>query len=217
MSGKRLFGSKPLIYLITGGAATAENFVGKKTKILELIHAAVQTKISLIQIREKQLPARLLYELVAAAENVTRKTGVKLLVNDRADIALAAGADGVHLASRSLSADIIKRNFPKNFIVGASAHTIEEADAARRQGADFITFSPIYSSPGKGEPQGIEKLREVCEHLKPFPVIALGGVDTTNYQAVLEAGAGGFAAIRFLSDVKNLRRLSADLGRQKSK
>jgi thiamine-phosphate pyrophosphorylase len=159
----------------------------------------------------------MLYELVAAAENVTRKTGVKLLVNDRADIALAAGADGVHLARRSLSADIIKRIFPKNFIVGASAHTIEKAEAARRQGADFITFSPIYSSPGKGEPQGIEKLREVCEHLKPFPVIALGGVDTTNYQEVLEAGASGFAAIRFLSDEKNLRRLSADLDRQKSK
>jgi thiamine-phosphate pyrophosphorylase len=217
VNGKRLFGSKPLIYLITGGAATAENFAGKKTKILELIHAAVQTKISLIQIREKRLPARMLYELVAAAENVTRKTGVKLLVNDRADIALAAGADGVHLARRSLSADIIKRIFPKNFIVGASAHTIEKAEAARRQGADFITFSPIYSSPGKGEPQGIEKLREVCEHLKPFPVIALGGVDPTNYQEVLEAGASGFAAIRFLSDEKNLRRLSADLDRQKSK
>jgi thiamine-phosphate pyrophosphorylase len=125
-----------------------------------------------------------------------------------------ADADGVHLTSRSLSAGIIRQSFPKTFIVGASAHTIEKAEAARRQGADFVTFSPIYSSPGKGEPQGVEKLREVSEHLKPFPVIALGGVNTTNYQKVLEAGASGFAAIRFLNDEENLRKLAADFSVQ---
>jgi thiamine-phosphate pyrophosphorylase len=217
VSGKRLLGNKPLIYLITDGTATAANFTEKKTKILELIVAAVQTKISLIQIREKQLPARMLYELVAAAaENITGKTHSKLLVNDRADIALAGGADGVHLTSCSLSAGIIRRNFPKNFIVGASAHTIEKAEAARRQGADFVTFSPIYSSPGKGNPQGIEKLREVCEHLKPFPVIALGGIDATNFAEVLKTGVSGFAAIRFLNDQKNLRTLAADFGKRNS-
>ncbi len=214
--GNRLFGNKPLIYLITGGTATDADFAEKKTEILELVAAAVQTKISLIQIREKRLSARMLYELVAEAENITRKTDTKLLVNDRADIALAGGADGVHLASRSVSAGIIRQSFPKNFIVGASAHTIEKAETARRQGADFITFSPIFSSPGKGEPQGVEKLREVCERLKPFPVIALGGVDATNYLEVLEAGASGFAAIRFLNDEENLRRLAADFGERNS-
>ena len=76
------------------------------------------------------------------------------------------------------------------------------------QGADFITFSPVEYSPNKGKPQGIERLKEVCEHLKPFPVIALGGVDETNYADVLKAGASGFAAIRFLNDERNLRKLS---------
>ncbi len=211
MSGKQLFDNKPLIYLITDGTATAANFAENKTKILELITAAVRTKISLIQIREKQLPARLLYELVAGAENITGKTSTKLLVNDRADIALAGGADGVHLASRSVSADIIRQSFPKNFIIGVSAHTIEKAEAARRQGANFVTFSPIFSSPGKGKPQGVEKLREVCEQLKPFPVIALGGIDETNSAKVLEVGARGYAAIRFLNDKENLR-LAVDSG-----
>jgi thiamine-phosphate pyrophosphorylase len=208
---------EPLIYLITDGKTTDENYTVRKPEILKLIETAVQAEISLIQIREKHLSTRLIFQLAEEASRLTRKTGTKLLVNDRADIALSAKADGVHLTADSLSAATIRRFFPKNFIIGVSAHTVEEAETAKAQGANFITFSPVFSSPGKGEPQGIEKLREVCEHLKPFPVIALGGVDPTNYQEVLEAGASGFAAIRFLSDEKNLRRLSADLDRQKSK
>lgn len=204
---------KPLIYLITDGSATAENFAENKEKILRLVRTAVQAKISLIQIREKRLPARLVYELAREAVKLTGRSETKLLVNDRADIALAAEADGVHLAWRSLPVDVIRENYPKNFIVGASAHTIEKAETARRQGADFITFSPIYSSPGKVEPQGAEKLREVCERLKPFPVIALGGIDATNYTEVLETGASGFAAIRFLNNAENFKILAADLYR----
>ena len=207
MSGQRFFDKKPLIYLITDGAATAENFIVKKRKILELIRVAVQTKISLIQIREKQLAARLVCELASEAAKLTRNTATKLLVNDRADIALAANADGVHLTSKSLSAKTIRRSFPPDFVVGVSAHTLEKARTARQTGADFITFSPIFFSPGKGEPQGIEKLREVCGRLKPFPVIALGGIDETNYTDVLEAGASGFAAIRFLNNLESLIKM----------
>jgi len=203
--------NEPLIYLITDGRATVENFVEKKQRILKLIETAVQRKIPLIQIREKQLSARLVYDLVSEAVKLTSRTPTKLLVNDRADIALAANADGVHLTSRSISAAIIRRNFPPGFIIGASAHTIEEAAIAQQQAADFVTFSPIFSSPGKDEPQGIERLHEVCGRLKPFPVLALGGVDETNYAETLAAGASGFAAIRFLNDEKNLRNLAAKL------
>ena len=205
---------QPLIYLITDGATTTENFIEKKKKILSLVETAVQTQISLIQIREKRLLARLIYELAAEAVKLTRHTATKLLVNERADIALAAQADGVHLTSRSLSAGIIRKNFPKDFIVGVSAHSIEKAQIAKRQGADFVTVSPIFSSPNKGEPQGIEKLREVCQALKPFPVIALGGINETNFAEVLETGASGFAAVRFLNNEENLRKLAADLHKQ---
>ena len=205
--------SKPLIYLITDGEATNQNFPEKKTKILKLIETAVQTKISFIQIREKRLSARLIFRLVAEAAKLTKNTATKLLVNDRADIALAANADGVHLTSLSLSAETIRRSFPKDFIVGVSAHKIEEAEIAKKQNADFVTFSPVFSSPGKSEPQGAEKLREVCERLKPFPVVALGGINETNFAEVLEAGARGFSAIRFLNDEENLRKLRADFQR----
>ncbi len=194
----------PLIYLITDGGTTAENFAEKKNRILELITISAENKVSLIQIREKKLPARLVFELAREAAKITRKTRTKILVNDRADIALAAEADGVHLTSHSLSANIIRQNFPKDFIIGVSTHTIEIAETAKQNGADFITFSPIFETPNKGNLHGVEKLRQICERLKPFPVIALGGIDETNYKSVLENGASGFAAIRFLNNAKNL-------------
>ncbi len=203
--------AKPLIYLITEGRATIENFPETKTKILEIIEAAVAAKINLIQIREKNLPARLVFELALDAAQITEKSETKLLLNDRADIALAARADGVHLTARSLDAEIIRANFPPGFIVGVSTHTLEEAENARRQAADFVTFSPIFSTPEKGKPQGIENLRAVCERLKLFPVVALGGIDAGNYKIVLENGARGFAAIRFFHDEENLKNFSLSL------
>lgn len=205
---------EPIIYLITDGTSDADNFIEKKNAILNLVKTAVETKISLIQIREKNLPARFVYELASEAAKITRQSETKLLVNDRADIAVAAGADGVHLTAASLSVETTRRAFAsKNFIVGASAHTTEEAETAKQGGADFIAFSPIFASPDKGKPQGVGQLREICERLKSFPVLALGGVDATNYRTILENGASGFAAIRFLSDEKNLRKLAADLRR----
>jgi thiamine-phosphate pyrophosphorylase len=190
--------NKPLIYLITEGNLTAENFDVNKNRILEIIKTAVENKISLIQIREKKLTAKLVFKLASEAAEITKNSNTKLLVNDRADIALAAKADGVHLTENSISAEIIRRSFPKNFITGVSTHSIETAEKAKTEGADFVTFSPVFSSPGKDVPKGLEKLAEVCERLKPFPVVALGGIDETNYRTVLETGASGFAAIRFL-------------------
>lgn len=212
MSRAEIFDRQPLICLITEGKATTESFAEEKKKILNLIKIAAAAKISLVQIREKNLPARLVFQLVSEAAKIARRNDTKILVNDRADIALAAGADGVHLTARSLAVEIVRRNFPPDFIVGASVHHLEEAELAARQAADFVTFSPIFPTPGKekyGAPQGLEKLREICERLKPFPIIALGGIGENNYKSVLENGASGFAAIRFLNDAENLRKLPA--------
>ncbi|MDQ3321411.1 MAG: thiamine phosphate synthase [Acidobacteriota bacterium] len=213
MNREEIFYRKPLIYLITEGKTMAENFAAEKRKILNLVKIAADAKISLVQIREKNLPARLVFELTLEAAKIASRTETKILVNARADIALAARADGVHLTARSLAVKIIRRNFPPDFIVGASVHSNEEAEIARRQAADFVTFSPIFPTPDKekfGAPQGLEKLREVCERLKPFPIIALGGIDENNYKSVLENGASGFAAIRFLNNAENLRKLTVN-------
>ncbi len=199
--------TKPIIYLITEGKLTAENFAENKQRVLEVIEIAVKNKISLIQIREKKLTAKLVFELTSQAVKITKNSETKLLINDRADIALAAKADGVHLTENSVSVEIIRKNFPEKFIVGVSTHSLESAERAKKHGANFITFSPIFSSPGKDEPQKLEKLNEVCKKLKPFPVLALGGIDETNYRSVLQSGADGFAAIRFLNEAGNLQKL----------
>lgn len=203
------FVSKPLIYLISGSETTDVNFTEKKSKILKLIEIAVQSKISLIQIREKQLSARLTFQLVAEAAAITKNSATKLLVNDRADIALAARADGVHLTEKSLRAEVVRHVFPKDFIIGVSAHTLETALEAKKQKADFVVYSPIFQAPQKSAPQGLKKLAEVCEKAKPFPIIALGGINEANYQSVLNI-AEGFAAIRFLNDAENLRKLNRE-------
>jgi thiamine-phosphate pyrophosphorylase len=207
--------NKPIVYLITEGKATVENFSEQKANILEIVQTASENEISLIQIREKHLPARLVFELASEAAKITNKTDTKLLINDRADIAFAANADGVHLTENSISAEIIRKIFPKGFIIGVSTHSLANAEIARQQEADFVTFSPIFASPNKGESQGLEKLREVCEKLESFPVVALGGIDQDNYKSVFENGASGFAAIRFLNDTKNLRKLTGEVHTKK--
>lgn len=198
----------PLVYLITQGAANENNFSETKRRILNLIKAAVEAEIAFVQIREKHLSARSVFELAQEAARLTRNTAAKLLVNDRADIALAAQADGVHLTGNSLCAKIIRANFPENFIIGVSAHSLGDVLKAKMEGANLATFSPVFSTPDKGEPQGLEKLREACAAANPFPVIALGGIDETNFDAALKVGAQGIAAIRLLNDAERLFRFA---------
>jgi thiamine-phosphate pyrophosphorylase len=200
---------KPLIYLITKGETTNANFAEMKRETLETLEIAAENKIPLIQIREKRLSAKFLFELTAEAVKITKNTDTKILVNDRADVALAANANGVHLTSRSITAKNVRANFPEDFIIGVSAHSLEEILEAKKQKADFAVFSPVFATPNKGEPKGLNVLREVCERAKPLPVIALGGIDATNYREVLTA-ADGFAAIRFLNDSENLRKLNEE-------
>ncbi|MEO6589919.1 MAG: thiamine phosphate synthase [Pyrinomonadaceae bacterium] len=202
--------TKPIIYLITEGNLTEENFADNKQRIFKLVEIAVENKISFIQVREKQVSSKLVFELASQAVKITKNSQTKLLVNDRADIALAANADGVHLTENSIPAEIIRKNFPEKFIIGVSTHSLKAAEKAKKQGADFVTFSPVFSSPGKGEPQGLGNLTEICKKLKPFPVLALGGIDETNYRSVLQSGANGFAAIRFLNKAENLQKLKRE-------
>lgn len=185
----------------------------KRAETIKIIKTATQAKISLIQIREKNLPARQIFELATDAVKIGKNSKTKILINDRADIALAAKADGVHLTSKAIPTRIVRQSFPKNFIIGVSTHSLESAKKAKCEGADFATFSPIFPTVSKtkyGVPQGIERLKDVCDKLKNFPVIALGGINKINYKTVLENGASGFAAIRFLNSEENLKMLQKD-------
>ena len=89
---------------------------------------------------------------------------------------------------------------PSGFLIGVSAHTSDEVFAAKAAGADYAMIGPVFETPGKGEPLGIDVLRDLSAAVAPFPVIGVGGVDGTNIRSVLDAGAAGFAAIRYLND-----------------
>jgi thiamine-phosphate pyrophosphorylase len=133
-------------------------------------------------------------------------------VNDRIDIAMAAGADGVHLTSRSVPLDVVRRHVPKDFVIGVSTHSIDEVSAAKHGGADLAVLGPIFETPGKGEPIGVERLSKAVAAFPEFRLLGLGGVDESNYHEVLDAGASGFAAMRFLNNRQNLEKLSRELG-----
>jgi thiamine-phosphate pyrophosphorylase len=176
-------------------------------RLLALVRAAVQARISFIQLREKLLRPRLLYELSARACEITRDTATRLLVNDRADIASAAGADGVHLSTRSIETSVVRRAFGRDFLIGVSSHTLDEARAARAADANFTVFGPIFDTPSKrayGSPVGLDALRDAARALTPFPVLAIGGVTRENAASVILAGARGIAAIRLFDDAETL-------------
>jgi thiamine-phosphate pyrophosphorylase len=155
-----------------------------------------------VQIREKSLSARVLYELATRAAAITRGTRTQLLVNDRFDVARAAGADGVHLTTRSLPTELVRSICGADFVIGVSSHSLDEAVEARAEGADFVVFGPVFETPAKqiyGKPQGLEKLREVTSALQGFPVLAIGGIDLDNAADCFRAGASGIAAIRLFT------------------
>jgi thiamine-phosphate pyrophosphorylase len=196
---------KPILYLITRGASKPST-TSKSPEfqaILTQVSAAVAAGIDLIQIREKNLSARVLFELCEQAVRLTTGSATRLLVNDRADIAAGAGADGVHLTTRSLDAGAVRKTFGEELLIGVSTHSIDEAVAARAAGADFIVFGPILETPSKeeyGAPLGLERLSAVTSALGNLPVLALGGITASNAQDCLNAGASGIAGISLFSD-----------------
>jgi thiamine-phosphate pyrophosphorylase len=194
---------RPIIYMITQGVVDDAGFSSGKAAILDLIKVAVGAKVSIVQIREKQLNTRNLFDLTAAAADLIHGTSTLLLVNDRSDVAAAAGAHGVHLTTRSIPAEIVRTLFSKQFVISVSTHTIEEARAAEKGGADLILFGPVFTTPGKGSPQGLETLSSVCQEVH-LPVIALGGIDAGNCRSALNSGAGGAASIRSFKDAASI-------------
>ena len=139
------------------------------------------------------------------AVSITRGNKTRLLVNDRADVARAAGADGVHLTAHSLPADVVRDICGPEFLIGVSTHSLAEAQAARGSGADFVVFGPVFETESKrafGPPQGLAKLRKVTRQLDGFPVLAIGGITLENAAECFAAGASGIAGISLFNDAE---------------
>jgi thiamine-phosphate pyrophosphorylase len=183
--------------------------------LLPRILEAARAGVDLIQIREKDLAARPLVELVRRAVEGARGTRARILVNDRLDIALALHTAGVHLPASSLPASAVRRIIPSGLLVGVSCHSREEAMEAEASGADYILLGPIFETPSKlayGPPLGLDKLREVAVQLR-IPVLALGGITVERVKSCLQAGASGIAGISLFQTCDSLEELVQELKR----
>lgn len=158
-----------------------------------------------VQLREKDLADRDLYELARGAREALPPPAC-LLVNGRADVALAAGADGVHLPADGVPVAAVRGRFGSGLLIGRSTHRLQEVERARQDGADYVTFGPVYASPGKGTPVGLAALRRAAA--TGIPVYALGGVTLERFGELAEAGAAGIAAIRLFQEISDLTRVA---------
>jgi thiamine-phosphate pyrophosphorylase len=162
----------------------------------EAIERGVGAGADWIQIREKDLSARELFEIAREAVALATPTGVKILINTRFDVALAAGAAGVHLPAGSPAPDRWRTLAPAGFLIGVSCHTIPELRAAEGGGADYAVFGPVFPPRSKSSdlaPRGLVGLQQAARSVK-IPVLALGGVTEENEAACLAVGAAGIAA-----------------------
>ncbi len=162
---------------------------------LERLEKVLKKGIRMVQLREKQISGLEYYRLALEVREMTKDYGALLFINDRVDIALAVGADGVHLPEKGFPPSVVKRMAP-GLLVGYSAHSLEEALYAQREGADFITLSPIFKTQShpEREPIGLAVLKEVSQSLS-IPVYALGGITWEKIKLCYKNGAYGIAGI----------------------
>lgn len=192
----------PLAYYITDRQSCS-------LPILQQIQQAIEASVDLIQIREKDLATRPLLELASRALLLAKGSRSKILINDRVDLALAVGLDGVQLGNHSVGTGTVRTQLvEKKLKIGVSVHSMDEFLLAAAEGASFATLGPIFATPSKsayGPPLGLELLTKVCQ-CATIPVFALGGINLENYRSCLAAGAAGIAAIRLFQTPTTLER-----------
>jgi thiamine-phosphate pyrophosphorylase len=222
LDSRNLVDGKPILCYVTDRRSLeASAQTGSLDPLLENIEQITAAGIDWIQLREKDLSGRSCASLAREALRRTSKLStqsgspvrvpVRILVNERLDVAIAERAAGVHLGENSLPAQDAKRliaasqatqTLSQDFILGVSCHSLEAARSAAAAGADYIFFGPVFPTPSKaafGPPQGLNQLTKVCDTIK-IPVLAIGGITLENAPACLSAGASGIAAIRLFQD-----------------
>ncbi|MBI4832256.1 MAG: thiamine phosphate synthase [Candidatus Lindowbacteria bacterium] len=181
--------------------------------LVACVEQALRGGARAVQLREKDLSTRERFEFGTALRRLTSEFRAKLLINGDSALALAIGADGVHLPQDSLPARVCRKLIGPEMLIGVSTHTIEEAREAADDGADFITYGPVYHTPSKvqyGEPVGLHSLRAACD-VVGLPVFALGGLKADNLEQVLSAGAAGVAMISAILGENDLEAAASRL------
>ena len=181
--------------------------------LAEVVRRALEGGVKAVQLREKDLSTAALYRLAEELRRLTAEFNARLIINDRPDVALATGADGVHIGVNSLPVAAVRRVIGKGKLIGYSAHGLDEALRVQAEGADFVTFSPLYPTPSKaayGEPCGVKKLADAAAVLN-IPIIALGGISPANITEALSADIQGVAVISAVLAASDPRGAAASL------
>lgn len=219
-----------VLCLVTDRRRLAPDRPGCLDRLIDLIERAAGAGVNLVQIRESNLDDRTLTEVVSRAVERTAPTQTRVLVNDRVDVAVSAGAAGVHLRHDSCPAERVRSLCPDGWLVGRSVHTVDEAERVAQSGAvDYLIMGTIFESVSKpgGTPVGLGVLRGVVGRV-PLPVLAIGGVTVGRAESVARTGAAGIAAVGefaaagsgsgpALDDVVSGFREAFDKGRSPSK
>ena len=197
-------GTTPLLHLVTDPRLP-------RAQLLAVIRAAAENSADWIQVRDHQVSARELFDLAQAVVTICRPRGVRVAVNDRIDVALAVGADGVQLGGRSLPVTVARERIG-DLSIGVSVHSIESAVQVEAEGADWITFGHVFptSSHPDTTPRGVAALAQAVQAVH-IPVIAIGGIGTRQVGPVIQAGAAGIAVISAIMDAPDPARATAEL------
>jgi len=193
------------LYFVTDRRQTAGR------SLPDVVRAALDGGVRAVQLREKDLEGKALYQLAGQLRELTVRYQARLLINDRVDVALAVEADGVHLGQTSFPVAVARRLLGPGKLIGVSTHNPEEIAAAAE--ADFLVFGPVYATPSKakyGEPQGLARLRQAVAQ-SPLPLLAIGGIAVEQVTEVLGTGAYGVAVISALSTAPDPARAASTL------
>lgn len=195
------------LYLVTDRTLS----LGRST--VEVVRAAIRGGVSCVQLREKGCSTREFMDEARLLKALLVGTGVPLFINDRLDVALAVGADGVHLGQNDLAIADARRLVGNRMIIGISAESVADAVRAEAEGADYIGASPVFTTPTKTDtapPLGLDGLRAIRRAVR-LPLVAIGGIDADNAAQVLRAGADGLAVVSAIVSAPCPRTAAAGL------
>jgi len=193
------------LYLVTEESIAIE-------ELTKIIAQSVSGGVSIVQLREKNNSSLSFYKKASALKQLLNELSIPLIINDRVDIALAVGADGIHIGQDDLPLPVVKKMVPEDMIVGVSVSTLEEALEAERNGADYIGVGSVFPTKTKQDAtlMALEDLGEICRGIS-IPAVAIGGITADNISALSDSGLSGTAVVSAIMNADNPKTASESL------
>lgn len=179
------------IYLVT------DRNLARGRSTLDIVKAAIQGGVTCVQLREKMLSIREFIDEAMSIRSLLARHNIPLIINDRLDVALAVGADGVHLGQKDMPCALARQLVPEHMIIGISVESVDDAINAQKEGADYLGVSPIYPTPTKtdtAQALGLDGLRSIRSKVD-LPLVGIGGLNADNAGSVIDHGADGVAVV----------------------